>query len=89
MATETHTYDEIEALAFALAPAEKVRLIERLAWRLQHDIHGQFPRATRSWYGIAADPNVPSLSAEEIDQARREMWGGLREHETEPKDLAP
>lgn len=75
MSTETATYEEIARLALNLPPADKVRLIERLAFRLRLDLEGSRPMPKRSHYGALADLG-PGPSAEDIDEARRKMWGG-------------
>ena len=68
-------YEEVAQLALQLSPADKVRLIERLAFRLRFDIGGMAPTPTRSLLGALAHLG-PAPSAEEIDEARREMCGG-------------
>lgn len=75
MSTETTTYEEIARLALNLRPADKIRLIERLAAGLRRDIADQPPAPRRSLLGALAHLG-PAPSAEDIDQARREMWGG-------------
>ncbi len=74
MSTETATYEEIGQLALALSPADKPRLIERLAFRPRHDVPGDTPEPRRSLRGVLSDRG-PAPSAEDIDGARREMWG--------------
>lgn len=82
MTTETLTYDEIAALALNLTPVDKMRLIEQLAGRLQHDIHGYAPLPKRDIRGALAHLGGPVPSAEDIDEARREMWGGYTREES-------
>lgn len=74
METPTPMLEEVAALALQLSPIDKVRLIERLAFRLQYDMDGRPALPRRSHRGALADLG-PAPSAEEMDDARREMWG--------------
>jgi hypothetical protein len=70
------TLDQVLALAQRLPPADQARLVERLAPVLVQALTEGGPKPRRSLLGIAADLG-PAPSAEEIDQARREMWGNF------------
>jgi hypothetical protein len=71
MAQVTRTLEEALALALALSPVDKLRLIERVAETLEREVdQGEQPpkRSLRGlWEGV-------SISAQEIDEARHEMW---------------
>lgn len=66
-------FDNIVALAECLSLQDKIRLIAQVAASLQRDIPAQKPR--RSLYGLWADD--VNISAADIDEARREMWGNF------------
>lgn len=65
------TLDELVGLAEQLSTIDKVRLIERLAPQIAHDLQseGAMPRKSLRglWRGM-------SLNPDEIDAARREVW---------------
>jgi hypothetical protein len=71
---------ELETLikqAMTLSPIDKVRLLEQVAATLERDLEQQGAKPLRSLYGLWADIDI---SADEIDEARREMWANfLRE----------
>jgi len=66
-------FDEVAALAERLSPQDRARLIAQVAKTLQRDIPAQASR--RSLYGLWAD--AVNISAADIDEARREMWGNF------------
>ncbi|MBI2760069.1 MAG: hypothetical protein HYX51_01420 [Chloroflexi bacterium] len=74
---EARTYEDVALIALQLSPADKVRLIERLAFRLRLEI-ANLPTGREAppptYFGVLAHLG-PAPSAEEIDEARREMWG--------------
>ena len=74
----TVTLDEVLELARQLSPVDKVRLIERMAPMIERDLVGAQPGRgpRRSSYGALAHLG-PAPSAEEIDEARREMWANV------------
>ncbi|MCL4250521.1 MAG: hypothetical protein KJ065_20390 [Anaerolineae bacterium] len=64
---------QVIKLTESLSALERVRLIEHLAATLENDVQSQEPPKRRSLYGILAEfGSAPS--AEEIDEARAEMW---------------
>lgn len=65
--------DEIFSLAETLSPIEKVRLVERVMATLEDDLTEQQKTPLPSWYGLWKDLEV-SISPEDIDEARKEMW---------------
>lgn len=67
---------EVEAAALQLAPADRLRLIERLAASLFGMWVARREEPSRSTYGMCADLG-PAPSAEEIDEARREAWANF------------
>lgn len=70
--------DRLLELARHLSPLEKLRLIEELAPDLEESLRdvaaGSSERARRSLRGLLQGCDI---GADEIDQARREMWGGF------------
>ncbi len=74
----TTEFDEAVALALKLSPVDKVHLVERVVATLEADLpasrkqSGKQPK--RSLYGLWSNVRV---SAEDIDEARREMWGNF------------
>ena len=70
------TFDEIVTLAENLPTLEKVRLVERVMATLETDLSESKKTPKRSLLGLWADLNV-DISAEDIDEARREMWGNF------------
>ena len=76
MVEGTLSYEEIAKLALNLPVADKLRLIERLATRIRYDV-GSNPVVPRdSLYGVLTDLG-PAPSAEEIDEARAEIWANF------------
>jgi hypothetical protein len=78
MATQEPTFEDILNLAKQLTASQKLRLIEALVPDLQEPLQraeeGEKP--LRSLYGLWKDFGV-SISAEDIDEAQREMWGNF------------
>jgi hypothetical protein len=71
------TLEEVMAATSQMSPLEKARLIEHLASGLEQDMSGTKPHPRRSLYGICADLGK-APSSQDIDQARREVWGEAR-----------
>jgi hypothetical protein len=59
-----------------LSPVDKVRLVEQIMTTLERDLMQSSKKPKRSLYGIWADLG-PAPSAEDIDEARREMWANF------------
>jgi hypothetical protein len=76
MATQDPTFEEVLSLVKQFTPRQKLRLIEAIVPDLEAPLQrvqeGEKP--LRSLYGSWKDFGV-SISAEEIDEARREIWG--------------
>ena len=68
-------FDDALAVVEKLSPLEKIKLLEKLASSLEQD-WPEPKKPRRSLYGIFADLG-DAPSAEEIDEARREMWGNF------------
>ena len=72
-----NTYDEVLRSAQQLSPDDKARLLEDISAALRRDLM-QAETATKQpkrsllglWEGV-------SVSEEDIDEARREMWGNF------------
>lgn len=73
MAERTLSYEEVYALVMRLSRAERARLIAQVAPTL---VEEPGKKTRRSLRGILAGYG-PAPSAEDIDQARREMWGNF------------
>jgi hypothetical protein len=70
------TAEEALAIVNQLSPAEKARLIGKLAEDLAQETKQQQPK--RDFYGALSHLG-PAPSAEDIDEVRREMWAGFAE----------
>lgn len=70
------SFDEIVTLAENLPPLEKVRLVERVMATLEQQLTTAQNQPLKSAYGLWADLNI-DISANEIDEVRREMWGNF------------
>jgi hypothetical protein len=74
MSEQFTDYEQAVAFALNLSPLEKVRLVEQVMATLEQDLTVGQKKPKRSLYGLWSDVNV---SAEDIDDARREMWGNF------------
>jgi len=74
MSANTPQLEMVIAQAITLSPLEKVRLVEEVMATLEHDLKGSDQQPRRSLLGVLAHLG-PAPSAEDIDEARREMWG--------------
>ncbi|MCI0394025.1 MAG: hypothetical protein L0332_23185 [Chloroflexi bacterium] len=72
MNEKTPELEQAIALAVNLLPLDKVRLVERVMATLEDDLAQGEKRPKRSLYGLWSDVNI---SAEDINEARQEMWG--------------
>lgn len=79
MSTAEMTIEQIMNLAQTLGPPEQANLISRLASAMEKNVAGSTrkqPTPRRSLHGVLADFG-PAPSAEDIDEARQEMWGNF------------
>ncbi len=78
MTTANITFEQVLNLAQLLKPSDQARLISHLAEVIENTFEAQeiSPAARRPLRGILADLG-PAPSAEDIDEARREMWGNF------------
>lgn len=77
MPKPTTTLETVLEQARKLSPLDKLRLIERVAPDLEDDLRPSHPRTEeRSLLGLCKDLG-PAPSAEDIDEAQREAWGGF------------
>jgi hypothetical protein len=67
-------FEDIAALAGKLSPQQKILLVEKVMASLKEDLSLTEKKPRRSLYGLWPDV---SISAEEIDEARREMWANF------------
>ena len=78
MAAQEPKFEDVLCLVKKLSPAEKLRLIEAVVPDLEEPLQraeeGQKPLG--SLYGLWKDFGI-SISAEDIDEARREMRGNF------------
>ena len=76
MATPEPSFEEVLGLAKRLPPRQKLQLIEAIVPDLAAPLAAAEEKAKplRSLYGLWKDLGV-DLSAEDIDAARRDMWG--------------
>lgn len=70
------TFDEVLRLVRQLSPADRRRLIERVAPEVESDQPSRESRRDRSLLGLAKDLG-PAPSEEEIDATRKEAWAGF------------
>jgi len=75
------TFEQIFNLVERLRPVEQVRLISQLASKMEGllaKVESTPPTATprKPLYGLLSDLG-PAPSAEDIDEARREMWASF------------
>ncbi len=70
------TFDDLATLAENLPALEKARLVERIMVTLESDLLERQKTPKRSLLGLWEDLNN-NVSAEDIDEARREMWGNF------------
>ena len=77
MSTNVSQFEHAVEVALTLSPVDKVRLVEQIMATLAHDltqdIEQHKPKAKHSLYGLLADLGQ-APSADDIDDARREMW---------------
>lgn len=76
MTTSDLTFEEVLGLVKQLTPVQKLHLIEAIVPDLVeplNQVHEE-QRPLRSLYRLWKDLNF-DISAEDIDEARREMWG--------------
>jgi hypothetical protein len=70
------TVETLLSQALSLTPRDKARLIERLSAALAHELLVGGRQPLRSMRGILKE-HGPAPSADEIDEARREMWANF------------
>jgi len=76
MALQAPTFEDVLQLAKQLTPGQKLLLIAAIAPDLEEPLrHAESDlQPLKSLYGLWQDFGI-DLSGEEIDEARREMWG--------------
>jgi hypothetical protein len=67
-------FEQVVNLARRLSPLEKLRLIEHLVPDLKEPLQNPPPSHRRSLRGLLKGC---SISAEDIDQVRQELWGNF------------
>jgi hypothetical protein len=70
------TLEEALKLIQQLSPVDKIRLIERLAPEIERELLTVKPAPRKSLWGLCADLGQ-APSADEIDQARSEVWANF------------
>jgi hypothetical protein len=76
MTDQILSYEEVVEQALHLTPVEKAQLLEKLASTLKEELADEQKKPMKSLYGLWADLKV-DISAEDIDQIRREMWSNF------------
>lgn len=76
MSERTVEFETILTHALELTPLEKIELVEQIMATLKQDMPVPEKKPRRSLRGLWADLDI-DISAEEIDEARREMWSGF------------
>ncbi len=74
MSQNTSELEQLLAAARTLSPLDRVWLVEQVMETLKDDLTSAEKKPKRSVYGAWAGI---STSAEDIDEARREMWGNF------------
>lgn len=74
MSEKVSELEQVVASALNLSPLDKVRLVEQVMATLERDLAARGKKPKRFLYGLWSDVNV---SADDIDEARREMWGNF------------
>jgi hypothetical protein len=74
MEETTRTLEQVMDLAEQLSPLDKLRLIERLSRDVAVSLQAPLAPRRRSLRGLLRGY---SITEEEIEQARREMWGNF------------
>jgi hypothetical protein len=70
------TAAELEQVIVNLSTIDKVRLVEQIMATLEQTLEEADKRPRKSLLGVLSQYG-PAPSAEEIDEARREMWGNF------------
>ncbi|HZF38613.1 MAG TPA: hypothetical protein VE715_07305 [Blastocatellia bacterium] len=72
------SFEQVFNLAQLLKPSDQARLISQLAEMIENTFEAQgiAPPSRRPLRGLLADLG-PAPSTEDIDEARREMWGNF------------
>jgi hypothetical protein len=68
------SYQEVLRMAHRLPLADKVRLIGQIAPQIQRELQAASGQPRKSLLGLWKGAGI---TEEEIDQARREMWGNF------------
>ena len=69
------TYEQVLTIAEQLSPNDKARLLEDISAALRRDLaNTETKKPKQSLFGLWEGVSV---SAEDIDEARREMWGNF------------
>jgi hypothetical protein len=72
----TTELEQIVALALNLSPLDKLRLVEQIMATLEQTLEEADKQPRNSLLGVLSQYGS-APSAEEIDEARREMWGNF------------
>lgn len=76
MSENTAELEQVVAQALTLSLLDRVRLIEQVAATLKQSLKDSSPKQRRSLLGVLSS-HGSAPSAEEIDEARHEMWNGF------------
>jgi len=70
------TLEQVVEMALRLSAVERAHLLERIASTLKQELTEANKQPRKSLYGLCADLGS-APSAEDIDEARREIWGNF------------
>jgi hypothetical protein len=73
---KTPTVESVLVDLLKLSPRERLEVIAQAVQRTEHEIPEEPKKPLKSLWGLWADYG-PAPSAEDIDEARREMWGNF------------
>jgi hypothetical protein len=74
MQEKTSVLQQAVTIVQNLSPLDKVRLVEQVMVTLEQELTQSHKQPKRSLYGLWLDVGI---SAEDIDEARQEMWGNF------------
>ena len=81
--TTPSPFEQALTLALKLSPVERVRIVRRIIVSLEQDLAQS---ATSSLYGVLANARP---TADEVDEARREIWGDFPRKDIVEWSLTP
>ena len=71
------TYEQVLTIAEQLSPNDKARLLEDISAALRRDLANTETATKKTKQSLLGLWEGVDVSAEDIDEARREMWGNF------------